>query len=333
MGADQVLDGPGSGDDRRRHDPLPRRPAGDGPSRTPVPAPPHTLPPARALPADLRRPGHPRLHGRQPAGPAAHGDAQHQRGPDDRRIARLLRTGRGGHRDRAGGDGAGRALDRPADRPPRAVPYRRPGHRARHPRLALPPPLRPLRRPGLDPLRLLRRHRDHPQYGRHVPRPLGTPLPRRSGRPPHRQLLRTGRRRAVLPARTTARHPPVRHPLPGGGHRGGRGPPPDRRTALHLPAPHRTPARHPHHHPLPSAPPRPPAPPGHLPLHRRDLRLPGGGHPRLRGRPRHPLHAAASCSPSRRPGPARPVCSTARGGRAGTAPAAASSAAPRRWRP
>ena len=66
-------------------------------------------------------------------------------------------------------------VDRPAGRPLRPGPDRGPRHLLAVARLARAAAVRPLRRARLDPLRLLRRHRDHAQHRRDVPRPLGAP--------------------------------------------------------------------------------------------------------------------------------------------------------------
>ena len=104
----------------------------------------------------------------------------------------------------------------------------------------------------------------------------------------HRELLRAGRRRAVLHARPGPRRVPVRGALPGGGHAGRRGPAADRRAALRRPARHRAAgdARARRRPPLSAAHPRHAPAARRLPRHGRGLRLDGGRHDRLRRRRR-----------------------------------------------
>ena len=244
MGGQKVLDRGGRA--RRGWTPCRRSPA----TRTPPPstalltvtggqlvAAPRAAPervrqePARLrqpLPPAARHPRRPRLHRGQPDRPAPHGDAQRQRGHHDRRVPGLVRAGRGRHRDGPRRDGRGRALHRPAGGPLRAGQDRGARDRARRARLPRAGALRPLRRPGLDALRRVRRHRDHPQHRRDVPGPLGASPPGRPGGPAHRELLRTGRRRALLHARPGPRGGALRGAVPGGGHAGGRVPADDR---------------------------------------------------------------------------------------------------------
>lgn len=202
---------------RHRQHPRPRRPARTAPR-------PDSSAPAGPLPAPVRPAGHPRLHRREPARPAPHGHVRGQRGHDDRRAARLVRPRRRGHGHRPGRHRAGRAVDRPADRPSRAGPDRRPGHPDRGPRLAVPDRVRPYRGTRLDPLRLVRRDGHHPQHRRHVPGPLDAPAEGLPGRAPHRDVLRAGRGRALLHARPGPCGPPVLAPLPRGRRRSPRPP-------------------------------------------------------------------------------------------------------------
>lgn len=281
------------------------------------PAPPdNPVSPDNPVPPSLRRPRRPRLHDRESARPTAHGHVQRQRGDHDRRVARLVRARRCRDGDGTRGDRAGRPLDRTAGRPPRPGPDRRACHGLRpagKPGAAV---VRALRGAGLDPVRRGSRHGHHPQHGRYVPCPLGSPPPGRSGRRAHRELLRTGRGRALFHAGPGTGGLPVRRVLPGGGHARRRRPADDRRPRLRRPALDGTPAP-PTYDDLqvPRPGPRNAAPPPLFPRHRRRVRLDGGRHDRIRGRTGPPVGGGRGARPAGGRLRARRGCCTGHGNR------------------
>lgn len=286
MASDQVLDStdrPVSGWRTCLLKPPPRLPSARPPPARPIPTY-GCSPPRRA-----------RLHRGQPPRPAAHGDVQRQRRHHDRRGSRFVRPGRGRHRDRAGRDRRGRPLDGPPRRPVRPGQDRGARHGRRRTRLAGPGALRAPRRTGLDTLRRLRRDGHHPEHGRHVAGPLGPSAPGRPGGPAHRQLLRTGRRRAVLHARPGPRRVPVRGPLPRGGHPHRRDPADDRCPGLRRAASHRATGDPRHPGPLTSAHPGHGRPARRVSRDRGRLRRDGGRLHRARGGAILALQATGSC--------------------------------------